>query len=273
MSSLLNRADPSPALPSSVVSGLSSVIGIVGGVGPYAGLDLQHKILEQTIAAGDQDHLPVIAVSWPGPIPDRTEFLLGHVNENPAYPILEQLRLLANAGATVVGIPCNTAHAPTIFDVIRAGVGGFERPIRLLHMIDETAAHLAAHHPTIKTVGVLSTTGTWQARLYPTALEPLGYRVVVPDAATQEAIVHPAIYDPAYGIKATGVVTARARADLERGIAVLREMGAESVILGCTELPLAFPERNYEGLPLLDPTLALARGLVQTADPERLKPW
>ena len=68
-------------------------------------------------------------------------------------------------GATVAAIPCNTAHAPAIFDVIRAGVAGFERPLRLLHLIDETADHLAAHYPDLRTIGVLSTTGTWRAQL------------------------------------------------------------------------------------------------------------
>jgi aspartate racemase len=246
------------------------VVGIVGGVGPFAGLDLQRKILEQTVAARDQDHLPVITVSWPGPIPDRTEFLLGQTSDNPAYPLLEQLRLLASAGATVAGIPCNTAHAPAIFDVIRAGVAGFERPLRLLHMIDETAAYLAARQPTIKTVGILSTTGTWRAWLYPAALEPLGYRVVAPDETLQTGTIHPAIYDPAYGIKAAGRVTARARAGLERGIAELRRQGAEAVILGCTEMPLAFPEREYEGLPLIDPTSVLARALIRACQPGKL---
>ncbi len=251
----------------------SPVIGIVGGVGPYAGLDLQRKLLEQTVAARDQDHLPVIAVSWPGRIPDRTEYLLGRVTQNPAGALLEQLRLLAGAGAGIAAIPCNTAHAPAIFDIIRAGVAGFAPPLRLLHMIDETAAHLRIHHPTLTTVGVLSATGTWRARLYPAALESLGYRAVVPDEAMQEGLVHPAIYDPGYGIKATGAVTARARADLTQAIAALREQGAEAILLGCTELPLAFLGRAYEGIPLIDSTLVLARALIRAADPQRLKPW
>ena len=251
----------------------SPVIGIVGGVGPYAGLDLQRKLLEQTVAARDQDHLPVIAVSWPGRIPDRTEYLLGRVTENPAGALLEQLRLLAGAGAGIAAIPCNTAHAPAIFDIIRAGVAGFAPPLRLLHMIDETAAHLRIHHPTLTTVGVLSATGTWRARLYPAALESLGYRAVVPDEAMQNTLIHPAIYDPGYGIKATGAVTARARADLTQAIAALREQGAEAILLGCTELPLAFLGRAYEGIPLIDSTLVLARALIRAADPQRLKPW
>ena len=249
---------------------LVTIIGIVGGVGPLAGLDLQRKIVAQTVAAADQDYLPVISVSWPGPIPDRTEYLLGRVAENPAHAILAQLRLLAAAGATVAGIPCNTAHAPAIFDVIRDGVAAFEKPLRLLHMIEETAAYLAAAHPGLKTVGVLSTTGTWRARLYPAALEPHGYRVIVPDEALQTGAIHPAIYDPGYGIKATGRVTAQARANLERGIAYVRERGAGAVILGCTEMPLAFAEREFDGLPLIDPTLILARALIREVDPARL---
>ena len=246
------------------------MIGIVGGVGPLAGLDLQAKIVAQTVAGRDQEHLPVLSLSWPGPIVDRTEYLLGQVAANPAHALLAQLRLLAAAGATVAAIPCNTAHAPAIFDIVRAGVAG--SPLRLLHLIEETAAHLAAAHPGLRTVGVLSTTGTWRARLYPQLLEPRGLRVAVPDAALQETI-HAAVYDPAHGIKSAGRATARARADLEGGIAALRAAGAEAVILGCTEMPLAFPERRYAGLPLIDPTLLLARALIRAVAPERLRPW
>ena len=125
-------------------AGAPAMIGIVGGVGPLAGLDLQAKIVAQTAAGRDQEHLPVLSLSWPGPIPDRTEYLLGQVAENPAGALLAQLRLLAAAGASVAGIPCNTAHAPAIFDVVRAGLAAFDRPLRLLHMIDDVAAALAA---------------------------------------------------------------------------------------------------------------------------------
>jgi len=246
------------------------IIGLVGGVGPLAGLDLQAKIISQTVAGRDQEHLPVLSLSWPGTIVDRTEYLLGQVAANPAHALLAQLRLLAGAGATVAAIPCNTAHAPAIFDIIRAGVAG--SPLRLLHLIEETAAHLAAEHPELRTAGVLSTTGTWRARLYPQLLEPRGLRVVVPDATLQETI-HAAVYDPAHGIKSAGRATARARAGLERGIAALRAAGAEAIILGCTEMPVAFPERRYADLPLIDPTLLLARALIRAVAPERLRPW
>jgi aspartate racemase len=50
------------------------MIGIVGGVGPLAGLDIFKKIIEETIATKDQDHIPVILSSQPQRIADRTAF-------------------------------------------------------------------------------------------------------------------------------------------------------------------------------------------------------
>ena len=62
-------------------------IGIVGGAGPYAGLDLAQKILHQTVANSDQDYLPTLLISTPGLIEDRTDFLLGETEKNPAHAI------------------------------------------------------------------------------------------------------------------------------------------------------------------------------------------
>jgi aspartate racemase len=53
------------------------MIGIVGGVGPYAGLDLLRKVYDNTVAGKDQDHLDVVMISVPAAIPDRTAYLLG----------------------------------------------------------------------------------------------------------------------------------------------------------------------------------------------------
>ena len=93
-------------------------IGIVAGAGPYAGLDLAQKILQQTSAIIDQDYLPTISISTPADIADRTRFLLGQTTKNPAHAIFSNLTELADLGASVVGIPCNTAHAPAIWDVL-----------------------------------------------------------------------------------------------------------------------------------------------------------
>ncbi len=249
------------------------MIGVVGGVGPFAGLDLLQKIMTQTVARRDQDHLTVVSLSQPDAIPDRTAFLVGETLLNPARPILAQLQQLERIGATVAGIPCNTAHAAAIMNVINEGLAASGSHLRLLHMIREVGRLLQREYPSAGKVGLLSTIGTARSRVYPLTLMPEGFTVLQPDDAVLERWVHPAIYDGEYGIKALGRATERARRDLLLAIDHLREKGAQAVILGCTELPLALPEKEVDGLPLVDSTLALARALIAALDPQKLRPF
>ncbi len=246
------------------------MIGIVGGVGPYAGIDLQQKIANQTVANKDQDHLTVLSISQPNQILDRTEYLLGKVDINPALAMAQQLLQLYKLGAEVAGIPCNTAHAPRIFNVIRTELGEADCPIQLLHMIEETAVYLQSNYPTIKKVGILSTTGTYKTQIYPQILEPMGFTAVVPDFNMQENLIHPAIYDPEIGIKAKGA-NETARNHLLTGVAALTEKGAEAIILGCTEIPLAIPETKIGSTLCVDPTHILARALIREANISKLR--
>jgi aspartate racemase len=250
---------------------MEKTIGIVAGVGPFAGLDLLGKVLAETAVSRDQHHLPIYSLSQPGEIVDRTEYLLGLVAENPAYAIARQLERLAALGAAVAGIPCNTAHAPPIFSVIQTELSAADCPIHLLHMIEEVGRFLAENHPGIKRVGVLSTTGTYRAAVYPQVLATAGCQAIAPDENTQMSLVHPAIYDPVYGVKATGTATERAREGLITAVATLRARGAQAIILGCTELPLVLPEKELNGLPTIDPTRILARALIREANASKLR--
>jgi aspartate racemase len=252
---------------------IEKTIGVVAGVGPFAGLDLLRKIAEQTIAGKDQDHLAVMAVSRPSPIQDRTEYLLGQVTENPAYALAAQVQLLAQMGAHVVGIPCNTAHAPPIWNATVAALDMSGCHIQLLHMIEEVGRFLREHYPHVVRVGILSTTGTYQAGVYPQLLGASGFTAVTPSRQMQETQIHPAIYDPQHGIKSCGLVTERARQDLLAGVAVLQKQGAEAVVLGCTEIPLAITEKQIDRTLIIDPTLILARALVREANKDKLRSY
>src|SRR5688572_19505545 len=95
------------------------MIGIAGGAGPFAGLDLLRKVMEETVADKDQEHVSVIMISRPEIISDRTEFLVGREKLNPAFAIAGIMLDLERAGANIAAIPCNTAHARPIFDVIQ----------------------------------------------------------------------------------------------------------------------------------------------------------
>lgn len=249
------------------------MIGVIGGAGPFAGLDLLEKVLGQTVAHRDQDHLTVINVSQPAAIADRTAFLLGEIALNPAQPILDQLRQLEQFGATVAGIPCNTAHAPPIMDVIEQELDASGSRLHLLNMISEVGFMLQRHYPSVQTVGLLSTIGTAVSNVYPLTLEPLGFQVLEAQEQAVKEMVHAAIYDAQYGIKACGYATEKARGDILSAVDYLGERGAEAIILGCTELPLAVTEKEVNGLPQIDSTMALARALIRAVDPLKLRPW
>ena len=51
----------------------------------------------------------------------------------------------------------------------------------------------------------------------------------------------------------------------------MHEQGAEALILGCTEIPLALTEKSLFGVPLIDATNVLAEALVRAFAPEKLK--
>ncbi len=126
--------------------------------------------------------------------------------------------------------------------------------------------------PVAKRVGVLSTTGTYRSGIYAKALDLAGHKVIKPSLEMQEELIHPAIYDPDFGIKTfSSPIKTRARENLSKGFAYLKEGGAELVILGCTEIPLAFPEALIMGMRVVDPTWILARALVRDLKPEKLK--
>ncbi|MFH1023697.1 MAG: amino acid racemase [Planctomycetota bacterium] len=250
---------------------LKPLIGIVGGVGVQAGIDLAEKISAETIAGSDQEHLPFVLLSRPDRIPDRTAYLLGTEPRNPAGALFELLRDLETAGATVAGIPCNTAHAEPIFGEIQKNLAKAGSRLKLIHMIRETMQFIRKHHPGIQRVGVLSTTGSYTVNLHANFLTENGFTPVLPGAPTRIR-VHAAIYHVTYGIKAqTYPIHPVAVEELHAATAELKSLGAEAVILGCTEIPLALPERVIDGMAAIDPARILARALVKEVDAKKLK--
>lgn len=247
------------------------MIGIVGGVGPLAGLDIFKKIIEETIAIKDQEHIPVVLSSQPHRIADRTAFLVGNSDENPAHALLKIIQELEKSGAEVAAIPCNTAHAPAIFDHISEALDKDALNIQLLHLVEETAKFIHTHYPNQK-VGVLSTTGTRDTGLYTDILAKFGIESIAPQDDLQH-MVHQAIYSEEYGIKAfSSPVTEKTKADLIYVLSELKNQGAQIIVLACTELPLALTENSYFSLPTVDPNRVLARALIEKVAPEKLKP-
>ncbi|MFA6458424.1 MAG: aspartate/glutamate racemase family protein [Patescibacteria group bacterium] len=169
-------------------------------------------------------------------------------------------------------MPCNTFHAPKVWDRFVELAQDEKLNVELVHMLRETADFVKANFPNAKKIGLMSTTGTRQVGVYREIFEPLGFEIVeVPSEFQGE--LHDTIYNPQFGIKAkSSPVTPQARANFEKYLGILKGVGAEVVILGCTEIPLALPEKNFDGMPLVDPMLALARALVREANRAKLVP-
>src|SRR5690606_15029546 len=92
-------------------------------------------------------------------------------------------------------------------------------------------------------IGVLSTAGSYHRGLWRTSLRAAGLSVidVVPEMAEK---VHDAIYHPRFGLKAVQPPTAESKAVLFTAIKELISKGADTLVLGCTELP--FVQREIE---------------------------
>lgn len=226
---------------------MKKAIGIIGGMGPMATCDLMKKIIENTDAACDQEHIRLYVDSNTN-IPDRTAAILrGGADPRPA--LTQSAVKLQAMGADLLIMPCNTAHY--FVEDMRKAVD-----IPVLNMQQETADELRRQG--ITTVAVLATDGTVESGLYDQALKNVGITPVYPDKNEQKLVMS-VIYDY--------VKAGKDYRDVDKIHAMvehLRSQGVQGLVLGCTELPIAFAPWKA-ALPTFDPTLILARAAVTAA--------
>lgn len=214
-------------------------LGVLGGMGPAATLDFLAKLQAATPAARDQDHIRVLVDINPQ-VPDR------NTEGDAAGPVLANMAVrLRDAGAEVLAIACNTAHA--FVGEVREASG-----LPLVDMIDEACA--AARIGGARKVGVLAT-GAAQG-LYAERLRGVGLEPVLPTRAKQELFMN-----LLYRIKA-GDLGEDVEAELALVAYALADAGAEAVIAGCTEVPLVLGEDSLE-IPLIDAGRVLAERCVK----------
>ena len=224
------------------------VIGILGGMGPLATADLFQKITLHTAAACDQEH-PRVCIDSNTNIADRTAALL-HGGADPVPEMVKSAKRLESIGADFLIMPCNTAH--NYYEQVSAAVN-----IPVLHMIALTRDALRARG--VRCAGLLATDGTVQTGIYQRTFAGSGVELLMPESADDQAAVMDLIYN---GVKAGDLLhdTAAFRAACEHLLA----RGAEVLVLGCTELPVAFELYRLD-YPRIDPTLELALGAIRAA--------
>ncbi len=251
-----------------VNSNIDKIIVILGGVGPAAGVDLHRLVIENTPhITRDQDHLRVIHLSFSDLIPDRTESLKNNTTDIPSYNmalLVESIIPTCDAFhcQCVVGIPCNTFHAPAIFNSFLAYMKPYKKFVKVVHMIDETINYLATIVEKGDQIGILSTTGTRNARLYDDQLKKREFNPLYVD---DQENIHSSIYHPTWGIKAVSGESDENKGILFTALEELYRKGAKAIILACTEIPLVVRMNHYKEIPLINPVSVLAKALIREA--------
>ncbi len=234
---------------------MAKIIGILGGMGPEATLDCFGKIIKNTPAKTDLEHLRVIMDSNPR-IPDRIAAILGD-GESPVPALIEGCRGLKKAGADFIIIPCVTVHF--FLPQIQA-----ESPLPILSIIDAVAEAIRQDFPETKTVGLLGTVATVESGLFQKRLAQDKIHTLGPDRVQQAKIVT-AIKD----IKDTRPLRTQSEitTDLIAASASLIDRGpdgADAIIAGCTEIPLALGQEHLP-VPYFDSLTILARAAIRFA--------
>ena len=226
---------------------MKKILGIIGGMGSMATVDLFRKIVSMTKAGSDREHMRIL-IDNHAQIPDRTAAILSG-GENPVPYMLDSLRKLETAGAQCLIMPCNTAHyfLPKLQK---------ETEVPFISMLEATSVACRRTFGTMKCAGILATKGTIASGLYQAALEREGVPFAVPDGNEQDLLMQ-VIYD---GVKA-GADPETYRDAMCTVMEGMSKRGADYYILGCTELPVAYDELKLTA-PAIDPTAELARAAI-----------
>lgn len=222
------------------------VLGILGGLGPMSTVYFYEMITAHTKAQKDQDHLNIV-ISSRATTPDRSAYILGQSKSDPFSVMEHDAEMLVQYGATVLAIPCNTAHY--FYDRLQRSL-----PVPVLNMVQLTVQ--AAKAMGCEKLGILATSGTVASCSYQRmcAAEGLGY--AAPCEADQAALMDTIIYDQIKSGKPVDMALFGRIAD------GLRAAGCQRAVLGCTELSLI--KRDY-GLDdfFLDSTEVLAKATIE----------
>jgi aspartate racemase len=223
------------------------VVGIIGGMGPEATVDLMRRVIAKTPVRDDQDHVHLIVESNPK-IPSRIAHLIEGTGPDPTPELIRIAANLQRAGADALAIPCNTAHAYA--NSIRRAVS-----IPLLDMVSLTVEQIAASGGT--RVGLLASTAVHNTALYATAFSARGIATLLPPR--QEEVMA-LIKTVKRGD--TGVRTQAALGKIARHLADQTDV----LLIGCSELSVI---AGGIAVPFVDSLDVLAQAVVSFVNRDR----
>lgn len=221
---------------------MGKILGVLGGMGPAATAEFLRLLALHTPAKTDQQHIITYMIGDPT-IPDRTEFILGG-SVNPATKIKANLDKLIAMGAEVLASPCNTAHY--FIDEMQLNVP-------LIHIIKET---IKATMEIDSRAFLISTLGTKKSGLFEKHSKALGLEIITPDESVANLVQQSINCIKANDMKKGGE-------HIKKAILSLWEREDLPVILGCTELPLAYTASGLESQRVASSLEALAKACVK----------
>lgn len=212
-------------------------IGLIGGLGPESTVDYYKEIISSFNSKHADLAYPEIVIYSA----NLNEFM-GLVNTKQWKKIsewlLEKVSILHHAGAEFAAIASNTPHI--VFEEIES-----KSPIPLLSIVECTCA--TAQDMGLKNIGLMGTKLTMEADFYKEPFISKGISVVVPSEEEQQFI-----QQKLFSEIELGTFKDSTREEL---LIIAKNMvyekGIDSLILGCTELPLILTENRY-GIPFLN---------------------
>jgi len=226
------------------------IVGVIGGMGPEATVDLMRRVIRATPAQDDIDHIRMIVDNNPK-VPSRIKALIDGTGESPA-PILVQMgSKLEEYGADFLVIPCNTAHY--YLNDIRSAVS-----IPVIDMIELTVDAVLRENPALKTAGLLASQAVLQTGLYLTRFGERGANLIYPQEKLQEKLMN------AIRTIKTGCYGAGEKRILRSAAGDLVSRRAEALVVACTELSIIAEALDPE-LKVYDSAQILAEAVVQIA--------
>ena len=208
--------------------------GIIGGIGPASTLDYYDGIIKGVRRLSDNEDYPRFAVNSIN-MTEMIKYVAGGEMDKLTAMLVAAIDELEDAGAEFAAIASNTPHI--VFDAVRSRCS-----LPLISIVDETCRY--AQTAGCRRVIVLGTLFTMRSGLYTKAFEKLGIQALVPDKRVQEEV-----YGIIYPNLENGLVIEEEK-DRLLGISerLLRMHGADALVLGCTELPLAIKPGELDTL-------------------------
>lgn len=204
-------------------------VGIIGGMGPQATIDLMQRILRLTPAPEGRDmddiyHIRCLVDNNPK-IPSRIKAIIDKDGEDPGPFIADMAKGLESWGADFLAIPCNTAHY--YYDIVQSAVN-----IPVINLIDIVCNHVKTHFSDHDKIGILASPAVKITQLYSNKLKRFDIKDVWPDSDHQ-AILLKVIKE----IK-KGNMDSKVQNDYAQVCDNLLNKGVKTAIIACTELSI-----------------------------------